>query len=139
MIAQAPREFRSAITGGTHMQGKSLARSLTERSKFVVVAELAAGPGFNFAPMEKFLKAAREAGADSIPQGLDFVGITAPQSPGGVANLEPADVLTRVKTSDLLGSLDFIPHVTCKDHNSDGITSSLVTFRARGVESVLAL
>ncbi len=106
------------------MQGKSLARSLTERSKFVVVAELAAGPGFNFAPIEKFLKAARGAGEDSIPQGFDFVGITAPQSPGGVANLEPAEVLTRVKAADLLGQLDFIPHVSCKDHNTDAITSS---------------
>ena len=121
------------------MQGKSLAKSLTDRSKFVIVAELAAGPGFNFAPIEKFLKAAKEAGADSIPQSFDFVGVTAPQSPGGVANLEPADVLTRVKAADLLGPLDFIPHVSCKDHNSDAITSSLVTFRARGVESVLAL
>jgi 5,10-methylenetetrahydrofolate reductase len=121
------------------MQAKSLAKSLTNRSGFVVVAELAAGPGFNFAPIEKFLKAAREAGADSVPPGFDFVGITAPQSPGGVANLEPADVLTRLKAADLLGSLDFIPHVTCKDHNSDALTSSLVTFRARGVTSVLAL
>jgi len=121
------------------MQGKSLAKSLTERSKFVVVAELAAGPGFNFAPIEKFLKAAKDAGPDSIPQGFDFIGITAPQSPGGVANLEPADVLTRVKAADLLGQLDFIPHVSCKDHNSEAITSSLVTFRARGVTSVLAL
>jgi 5,10-methylenetetrahydrofolate reductase len=122
-----------------HMQGKSLARSLTNRSSFVVVAELAAGPSFNFAPIEKFLKAAKDAGPDSIPRSFDFVGITAPQSPGGVANLEPGDVLTRVKYPDLLGPLDFIPHVTCKDHNSDAITSSLVTFRARGVESVLCL
>jgi hypothetical protein len=36
------------------MQGKSLAKSLMNRSGFVVVAELAAGPGFNFAPIEKF-------------------------------------------------------------------------------------
>jgi 5,10-methylenetetrahydrofolate reductase len=121
------------------MQGRSLAKSLTERSKFVIVAELAAGPGFNFTPIEKFLKAAKEAGPDSIPKSFDFVGVTSPQSPGGVANLEPADVLTRVKAADLLGSLDFIPHVSCKDHNSDAITSALVTFRARGVESVLAL
>ena len=121
------------------MQARSLARSLTERSKFVIVAELAAGPGFNFTPIEKFLKAAKDAGADIIPPSFDFVGVTAPQSPGGVANLEPADVLTRVKAADLLGSLDFIPHVSCKDHNSDAITSSLVTFRARGVTSVLAL
>ena len=121
------------------MQGKSLAKSLTNRSSFVVMAELAAGPGFNFAPIEKFLKAARDAGPDGIPRIFDFVGVTAPQSPGGVANLEPADVLTRVKAADLLGPLDFIPHVSCKDHNSDAITSSLVTFRARGIESVLAL
>jgi 5,10-methylenetetrahydrofolate reductase len=121
------------------MQGKSLAKSLAERSKFVIVAELAAGPAFNFAPIEKFLKAAKEAPADSIPQGFDFVGATAPQSPGGVANIEPAEVLRRVKAADLLGPLDFIPHVSCKDHNSDAITASLVSFRAQGIESVLAL
>ncbi len=121
------------------MQGKSLARSLTEKSGFVVVAELAAGPGFNFSPIEKFLKAAREAGDDSIPQGFDFVGVAVPQSPGGVANLEPGDVLARVKNSDLLGPLDFIPHVSCKDHNSDAITASLINYRSQGIESVLAL
>ena len=121
------------------MQGKSLAKSLTDRSDFVVVAELAAGPGFNFAPIEKFLKAARETSETRIPQGFNFVGVTMPQSPGGVANLEPADVLTRLQTSDLLGPLDFIPHVSCKDHNSDAIAASLVAFRARGIESVLAL
>ena len=62
-----------------------------------------------------------------------------PQSPGGVANIEPADVLTRVQSADLLGDLDFIPHVSCKDHNNDAIASSLVDFRAKGIESVLAL
>jgi 5,10-methylenetetrahydrofolate reductase len=121
------------------MQGKSLAKSLTNRSGFVVVAEMAAGPNFNFGPIEKFLKAAREAGPDSLPAGFDLVGITAPQSPGGVANIEPGEVLARVQAADLLGDLDFIPHVTCKDHNSDALTSSLMTYRARGVESILAL
>jgi 5,10-methylenetetrahydrofolate reductase len=121
------------------MQGKSLAKSLMTRSGFVVVAEMAAGPNFNFGPIEKFLRAARDAGPDSVPRGFDFVGITTPQSPGGVANLEPAEVLTRVQAADLLGSLDFIPHVSCKDHNGDALTSSLMTFRARGVESILAL
>ena len=48
------------------MQGKSLAKSLTNRSGFVVVAEMAAGPNFNFGPIEKFLKAAREAGLDLV-------------------------------------------------------------------------
>lgn len=121
------------------MTSKRLARSLTERSSFVVVAELAAGPGFNFSPIEKFLKAAQEAGADAVPKGFDFVGVTVPQSPGGVANLEPGDVLARVKAMGLLGSLDFIPHVSCKDHNADAITGSLMSHRAQGVESVLAL
>ncbi|MBM4025099.1 MAG: hypothetical protein FJ280_06765 [Planctomycetes bacterium] len=121
------------------MTDKSLAGSLTNRSAFVVVAELAAGPGFSFAPIEKFLKAHREAGPDRVPPAFEFVGITAPQSPGGVANLEPADVLARLRAADLLGPLDFIPHVTCKDHNGDALTSSLMTFRARGVESVLCL
>jgi len=110
-----------------------------DRSGFIVVAELAAGPGFNFAPIEKFLGAARQAGSEGLPAGFDFVGVTVPQSPGGVANLEPMDVLTRVKAADLIGDLDFIPHVSCKDHNSDAIASSLVNFRAQGIESVLAL
>ncbi len=120
------------------MQGKNLARSLAARSGFAVVAELAAGPGFNLAPIQKFLRAYREAGPEDIPPDSDFVGVTVPQSPGGVANLEPADVLARVG-ADLLGPLDVIPHVSCKDHNSDAIMSSLVGYRARGVTSVLAL
>ncbi len=114
------------------MQGKSLAKSLTDRSGFVVVAELAAGPGFNFAPIEKFLKAARQAGADTLPPGFDFVAVTAPQSPGGAANIEPAEFLRRAKAADLLGSLDFVPHVSCKDHNSDALTASSSVSGPRG-------
>jgi methylenetetrahydrofolate reductase (NADPH) len=103
------------------------------------VAELAAGPGFNFSPIERFLKGAQKAGTDAVPSGFDFVGFTVPQSPGGVANLEPGDVLTRVRAADLLGNLDFIPHISCKDHNVDALTASLMSFRAQGIESVLAL
>ncbi len=121
------------------MHSKRLTTSLDQRSDFVVVAELAAGPGFNFSPVEKFLKAYQEMDPSSMPQGFDFVGVTAPQNPGGVANLEPADVLARVKTAGLLGDLDFIPHISCKDENVAAITSSLVGFRAQGIESVLAL
>jgi len=120
------------------MQGKSLARSLAAKSGFTVVAELAADPGFNFAPIEKFLRAYRQADAEGIPPEFDFVGVTVPQNPGGVANLEPADVLARIG-GDLLGPLDFLPHVSCKDHNSDAIMSSLVGYRTRGITSVLAL
>ena len=39
----------------------------------------------------------------------------------------------------LTGNLDFIPHLSCKDSNADGLTSSLVGYRQRGVETVLAL
>jgi methylenetetrahydrofolate reductase (NADPH) len=121
------------------MPKKRLSDALAKSSNFVVVAELAAGPKYNFGPIEKFLSGAKEAGPDAVPEGFDFAGICVPQNPGGVANLEPADVLLRIKDKDLLGDLDFIPHISCKDHNSDGITSSLVNYRARDVESVLAL
>ncbi|UCG50053.1 MAG: methylenetetrahydrofolate reductase C-terminal domain-containing protein [Phycisphaerales bacterium] len=121
------------------MPGKRLKSVLLDKSDFVVVAELTGGPGYNFGPIEKFLSAAREAGPRSIPAGFDFVGVTVPQNPGGVANIAPTDVLAKVSAAALLGPLDFIPHISCKDHNSDAIRSSLAGFRARNVESVLAL
>jgi methylenetetrahydrofolate reductase (NADPH) len=121
------------------MPKKRLSASLAKDSNFVVVGELAAGPRFNYAPIEKFLLGAKEAGPDAIPKDFDFAGVLVPQSPGGVANLEPSDVLARVTEKDLLGDLDFIPHVSCKDHNADALTSSLVNYRARNVQSVLAL
>ncbi|MHC4271045.1 MAG: methylenetetrahydrofolate reductase C-terminal domain-containing protein, partial [Planctomycetota bacterium] len=70
---------------------------------------------------------------------FDFVGITVPQNPSGVPNLEPSDVLTKLKDKDLLDSLDFIPHISCKDANSGVLISSLVGFRNAGVESLLIL
>jgi len=121
------------------MPKKRLSASLAKGSNFVVVGELAAGPRFNYAPIEKFLLGAKEAGPDAIPKDFDFAGVLVPQSPGGVANLEPSDVLARVTEKNLLGDLDFIPHVSCKDHNADALTSSLVNYRARNVQSVLAL
>ena len=121
------------------MPKKRLSASLAKDSNFVVVGELAAGPRFNYAPIERFLSGAKEAGPDAIPKDFDFAGVLVPQSPGGVANLEPSDVLSRVTEMDLLGDLDFIPHVSCKDHNADALTSSLVNYRARNVQSVLAL
>jgi 5,10-methylenetetrahydrofolate reductase len=121
------------------MPKKRLSDALAKSSNFVVVAELAAGPKYNFGPIEKFLSGAKEAGPDAVPKDFEFAGICVPQNPGGVANLEPADVLLRIKDKNLLGDLDFIPHISCKDHNTDGITSSLVNYRARSVESVFAL
>jgi 5,10-methylenetetrahydrofolate reductase len=118
---------------------KRLKSSLSAKSGFVVVAELVGEPGYKFGPIEKFLSVHKASSGSDIPAGFDFVGITSPQNPGGVANIEPMDVLGRIDSADLLGELDFMPHIGCKDHNTDAIVSSLVCFKARGVDSVLAL
>ena len=106
--------------------------------QFAVTAELTGSPGYNFSPIEKFLVAHQEKKA-SIPDGFNFVGITVPQNPGGVANIDPSDVLAVVETKNLLGGLDYIPHLSCKDNNTDSLTSTLVGYRQRSIESVLAL
>ncbi len=116
-----------------------LSEALKDKSKFTVVAELTGGPDFSVGPIEKFLKAYKEVGSAVIPAGFHFVGITSPQNPGGVANIEPADVLGNLKSKDLLGELDFIPHISCKDQNSNSLISSLAGFKKAGTGSVLAL
>jgi methylenetetrahydrofolate reductase (NADPH) len=115
-----------------------LSEKLKKGGTFVVVAELTGGPGFNYAPIEKFLKSYSDKRA-SIPAGFDFVGITSPQNPGGVANIAPAGLIGYLQVKNLLGSLDFIPHITCKDENSQAIVSSLMGFKKAGVNSILAL
>jgi methylenetetrahydrofolate reductase (NADPH) len=121
------------------LPGKRLRNSFREGKDFVVVAELVGGPGYNFAPMEKFLTAHKEAKGSQIPAGFDFVGVTVPQNPGGVANIEQTVVLSKVYDLDLLGGLDFIPHISCKDYNTDAMISSIVGFKSREIETVLAL
>ena len=116
---------------------KSL-KSVIKGGRFAVVAELVGGPGFSFAPVEKFLKAYKASGW-AAPGGFEFTGITLPQNPGGVASLEPADILFYAQKNELLGDLDVIPHVTCKDQNVDGILSSLAGLRGMGVDGLLAL
>ncbi len=111
---------------------------LRDRTRFLVLAELTGGPGFSLAPIEKFLQARQEK-ADAIPAEFDLAAITLPQSPGGVANIEPASVISRMQAQGLLAGLDVVPHVTCKDMNADAIVSSLMSFRSAGVESLLAL
>jgi methylenetetrahydrofolate reductase (NADPH) len=118
---------------------KRLSEKLRDKNSFVVVAELTGGPGFNFAPIEKFLAAYKAAGKSAIPPQFDFVAITAPQNPGGVANIAPADVLSKMTRNNLLDVLDFVPHVTCKDQNADAIVSSLIGLREMGADSLLAL
>ncbi|MCX5644827.1 MAG: methylenetetrahydrofolate reductase, partial [Phycisphaerae bacterium] len=111
---------------------------LRVRAKLVVLAELTGGPGFGLDPIEKFLKARQEK-AGAIPAEFDLAAITLPQSPGGVANIEPASVIGRMQAKGLLAGLDAVPHVTCKDMNGDAVVSSLMSFRSAGVESLLAL
>jgi methylenetetrahydrofolate reductase (NADPH) len=118
---------------------KRLKAQLRAKKDFIIVAELTGGPGYSFAPIEKFLTGYQQAGAGVIPSGFDFTGIMLPQNPGGVANIDPSDVLAVLTQKNLLGDLDFIPHLSCKDSNADGLTSTLVGYRHRGVETLLAL
>ena len=101
------------------MEHNKLRVKLKDKASFVVCVELTGGPGFNFGPIEKFLKAYNEAyklarpgifdffGKSVIPKEFDFVGITLPQNPGGLANIEPADILSQLKLKDLLGQAMF--------------------------------
>ena len=116
-----------------------LKEKLQERSKFLVYAELTGGPGFDYNPIEKFLISHNTSGGSVVPDYFDFVGITLPQSPGGAANIRPSDVINRIKAKNLLGELDPLPHVTCKDNNVDGITSLLAGYRNVGLENILVL
>ncbi len=119
------------------MTSKRLRDVLTSQ-RFAVVSELTGGSGYNFAPFETFLKAHAQK-KDHIPAMFDFVGITVPQNPGGVANIDPTDALAVIEQKHLLDGLDYIPHLTCKDSNTDSLISNLIGYRQRGIESVLLL
>lgn len=126
----------------TGMEQESLGRKLRARSGFVVLAELTGGPGFSFRPIEGFLKAYQDAsqgGKTVLPDGFNFAAIALPQNPGGIANIEPADVISFLNAKHLLDGLDVVPHLTCKDANSDAILSALTGFKKVGITSVLAL
>ena len=109
-----------------------------KNKQFTVLAELTGGPGYNFSPFEKFLKGYKDK-KDAIPADFHFAGITVPQNPGGIANIDPTDALAVIEQKNLLDGLDYIPHLSCKDNNTDSLISSLVGYRQRGIESVLAL
>lgn len=124
------------------MEHRSLGRKLRQRSDLLVLAELVGGPGYSFAPIERFLNAYQAAAKGPravLPRGFDFAAIALPQNPGGVANLEPAAIVSVLEANRLLDGLDAVPHISCKDANADAIVSSLVGFRKAGVSSVLAL
>ena len=81
------------------MRHKKLREKLEDKSGFVVYVELTGGAGFDFAPVEKFLRAYKTAegslmpdgfdfvGTSVIPQGFDFVGIASPTEAAGVGAL----------------------------------------------------
>ena len=116
-----------------------LKEKLKKKSKFIVYTELTGGPGFDYNPIEKFLVSHNSSDSSVIPESFDFTGITLPQSPGGVANIRPSDVIDRLISKNLLGNLAPLPHVTCKDSNVDGITSLLAGYRNAGLENILIL
>jgi methylenetetrahydrofolate reductase (NADPH) len=118
---------------------KQLKNSLKNKDRFTVIAELTSGRGCTMNPIVKFLEAHKGSGGSDIPAGFDFAGIALPQNPGGVSNLDPSDVLAQLATTDLLDGLDYIPHLSCKDHNKSALNSTLVGYRQRGVQSLLAL
>ena len=118
---------------------KRLKKILNEGSRFALVVELTGGPGYNFDPIGKFLKAYQENQGQDIPESFALTGIMLPQNPGGIANIDPSDVIALIEKSQLSGDLDIIPHISCKDCNTDSLTSSLVGYRQRGIETILAL
>ncbi len=119
------------------MAGQRL-RDYLKAGKFAVTAELTSGPGYQVGPFVQFLKD-WQTSDKQMPQGFHFAGITFPQNPGGAANLDPADALAVMAADGLLDGLDYIPHISCKDSNTDALISTLVGYRTRGIESVLAL
>ncbi len=120
-------------------QRKRIRERLESKSGFLVVAELTGGPNFDFGPIGKFLSAYKKAGPESIPAGFDFAGIMLPQNPGGVANIDPGHAIDKLNAEGLLGDLDCVPHISCKDQNANSLVTSLVAMRDSGVESVLIL
>ena len=119
------------------MAGQRLRETL-DAGTFAITAELTGGPGYNVGPFVTFLQA-WQASDKALPAGFGLAGITFPQNPGGVANLDPTDALAVMEAKGLLDGLDYIPHISCKDANADALISTLAGYRARGVASVLAL
>ena len=94
------------------MARMSLKDRLKEGAGFAVLAELTGGPGFSFEPIERFLEAYRQAasgGQGAFRRASISPAITLPQSPGGVANIEPGSVISVMQAKGLLEGLDVVP------------------------------
>ena len=121
------------------MAQKRLSSALRAGKKFVVTAELTSGPNFNFAPIKKFLTGYKTIGPSVIPAEFDFVAFTSTDNSGGTPNMDTLDILNRAKQQDLVGDLDFVPHISCKDRNKDALASILSAFRGSDIESMLII
>ncbi|MBN2589437.1 MAG: methylenetetrahydrofolate reductase C-terminal domain-containing protein [Sedimentisphaerales bacterium] len=121
------------------IQRKKFKNIIKDKSEFVVILELTSGPGFNYAPIDGFLESYQKSKPDFKSQGFDFVGITSTDNSGGTPNCEPINVLNHITSKDLLGDLDFIPHISCKDKNSDALISYLAGLKAANTESLLVV
>ena len=121
------------------IQRKSFKDKIKDKSDFVIVVELASGPDFSFTPVDGFLESYHASKNDFNSYGFDFVGITSTDNSGGTPNLEPLDVLTHVTSKGLLGNFDFIPHLSCKDKNSDALISYLAGLKAMKIETMLVV
>ena len=121
------------------MQQKRFKEKLKEKSGFLVIVELTSGPDFSLVPIEKFLEAYQSRKTDFQFEGFDFVAITSTDNSGGTPNIEPLNVFSHLKSKGLLDDLDFIPHISCKDKNSDALISSLAGFKVSELETLLVV
>lgn len=118
---------------------KRLRDRLTDKSNFVVIAELTCGRNFSFDHIDEFLREYQAVKRSFMVEGFEFVGITSTDNSGGTPNIEAAEVLSHIQTKGLLSDLDFIPHISCKDKNADMLFSTLAGFRAMDVETILVI
>ena len=85
------------------MQQKRL-RNLMAQDKFVITAEYVPLPGHRLANFEKFLNGYGEKAAQ-IPDWAALSGVAIPQSPGGVASMNPLDIYAILEKKGLWGDL----------------------------------
>jgi methylenetetrahydrofolate reductase (NADPH) len=121
------------------MQQKRFKERIKDKSSFVVIVELTGGPDFSFTPIDGFLESYKAAKPDFSSKGFDFIGITSTDNSGGTPNIEPLDVFYHITSNGLLGDLDFIPHISCKDKNSDALVSTFAGFKATSIEAFLVV
>ncbi len=105
---------------------------------FLVLAELVPGPGHDLGPITAFLDA-YERDRSVLPGELPLAGIALPQSPGGIAALNPADVYAAVHKERGWADLDVVAHVSAKDHNAEALRAALAGLERLGIGSVLAV